>query len=169
MKKIIIAAKTKNNVIGADNDLVAHLPADLDHFYRTIKGQYLLTGRKSYESSQGDDTFHLGKKTVVVTRREDYDTSNAIVKHDLAAAFEWADQDDAESIYILGGGSIYEQTITEADVLIITHIDVEVEGDTFFPNIDEAVWREVKRQDFKKDEQNPYNYSFVWYKRNTDC
>lgn len=169
MKKIIIAAITKNHIIGSDNDLVAHLPADLEHFYRTITGQYLLTGRKSYESSQGGDTFHLGKKTVIVTRKKAYEANNAMVKHDLAAAFDWADQDGAASIYILGGGSIYEQTITEADILIITHIEVEAEGDTFFPAIDKAIWKEVRRRDFKKDEQNPYDYSFVWYERNMDC
>lgn len=165
MKKIIVVAKTKNNVIGSNNGLVVHLPADLAHFYNTIKGQYLLTGRQSYESAQGGATFHLGKKTVVVTRQKNYQTENAEVKHSLEAAFEWGTKESAASLYILGGGAIYEQTIHDADQLIVTNIDVEIEGDTFFPTIDLSVWKASKRLDFKKDAVNIYDYSFVWYEK----
>lgn len=165
MKKIIVVAKTKNNVIGADNDLVVHLPADLEHFYKTIRGQYLLTGRQSYESDQGNDTFHLGKKTVVLTRKKEFKAEQAIVQHSVEAAFRWAEKDGAAALYILGGASIYKQTIADADQLIVTNIDVTVDGDSFFPAIDLEVWKETKRIDCEKDAVNIYDYSFVWYEK----
>lgn len=167
MKKIIIAAKSSSNAIGADNDLLWHLPADLAHFYSTIIGKYVLTGRKSYESAQGSDTFPLAKKTIVLTSQKGYKAENVKVLHHLNEAFQWAEEDGAKELYILGGGAIYAQSLPMMDLLIITEVHTDIDGTVYFPEIDPMEWEEVSRMDFDKDENNPYSYSFVRYEKRT--
>jgi len=72
MEKVIMAAKAANNVIGKDNSLLWHLPADLEFFLRTIEGEFLIAGRKFFESSQGREVFHEGVEGIVISRQKDY-------------------------------------------------------------------------------------------------
>ena len=163
MEKVIMAAKAANNVIGKDNSLPWHLPADLEFFLRTIEGEFLMAGRKFFESIQGREAFHEGVEGIVISRQKDYQGPTVRVAHSIEEAFQLAEQNRVPKIYILGGGEIYQQTIALADRLIITEIHCEFEGDTFFPDIDKSRWQEVSRSDRKKDPVNPYDYSFVVY------
>lgn len=166
MKKIIIAAKSDNNVIGKDGDLPWHLPADLEHFNNLIRDGYIIFGRKTYESPQGKDIIELGKKFVVITRQKNYKVLEKVtVASTLEAAYQCALADEAAEVLVLGGAAIYQQAMNEVDVLIITEIHAQLEGDSFFPDIDPTIWKEVQRQDFPSDVQNPYPYSFVEYRR----
>ena len=166
MKKIIIAAKSDNNVIGANNDLLWHLPADLEYFYRTIEGKYVLSGRKSFESAQGSDTFPFTKYSLILSKNKNYQANNAKVVDSLETAFQWAREKGAKELYILGGGTIYEQTLSLADKLMITEVHIKIKGSVYFPKIDKKKWKEINRRDFEKDENNPYSYSFVEYIKN---
>ena len=161
MIKIIMAARAKNNVIGKDNDLVWHLPADLKFFKQTTKGHTLIMGRKTFES--------LGKPlpnrtTIIITRNINYTADGCIVVNSLENAIIAARED--ENPFILGGGEIYKQALDYADALDLTLVHHSFdEADTFFPAIDFTQWQETYREDFKADEKHNYDYSFVNYKK----
>lgn len=165
MQKIIIAAVSDNLAIGKENDLLWEMPADIDFFMNTIQNQWLITGRKSYESAQGSEVFTQPEKTVIITRRSNYKANGASIVNSIQAAFDIPAKAGASSVYVLGGGEIYKQSIELVDVLLITEIHSTFEADSFFPKIDKSFWMETARTDHKKDEKNPYNYSFVRYER----
>lgn len=157
----IVVAKASNNVIGAKNDLIWHLPNDLKHFKSLTSGHPIIMGRKTFES--------LGRPlpnrtNIVVTRDQNWNAEDIEIASSLQKAIEAAKKID-DDIYILGGGNIYKQAIEFTDVLYITEVHHEFDGDTYFPEIDSDEWEEVEREYFKKDEKHPYAYSFVTYKR----
>ena len=162
MIKIIMAAKAKNNVIGKDNDLVWHLPADLKFFKQTTKGHTLIMGRKTFESL-GNPLPH--RDSWIVTRNRDFSATGITTFHDLQQAIEAAEKSGLESVFILGGGEIYRQSMDIADKLILTEVHEEFDGDTFFPEIDGSVWMETSREEHQADEKNKYNFAFVQYER----
>ena len=158
----IIAAIAENNALGKDNDLIWHLPADLKRFKKVTSGHHILMGRNTYES--------IGKPlpnrtTVIITRNPAYKAEGCIVVDSIEKAIEVA-KDDAQ-VYIIGGAQIYQQTIASnlVDQLDITKVHQAFEADVFFPEIDTAIWKEVAREDFKADEKNSYNYSFIRYQK----
>jgi dihydrofolate reductase len=163
MEKVIMAAKAANNVIGKDHSLPGNLLADREFFLRTIEGEFLIAGRKFFESIQGREVFHEGVEGIVISRQKDYQPPTVRVAHSIEKSFQLAEKKKVQKIYILGGGEIYQQTIAPADRLIITEIHCEFEGDTFFFEIDKSRWQELSRSDRKKDPVNPYDYSFVVY------
>ncbi len=165
MQKIIVAAKSDNQVIGKENNLVWHLPADLRFFRATIEGAYLTTGRKSYESAQGEEIFGSHRAFTIITRNKNYLSKNGQVVHSLEAAIQIAKTDGAERLCILGGATIYEQAMNIADKMVLTEVHAHFEGDTFFPAIDPTIWRETSRIKHLKDTENPFDYSFVVYER----
>ena len=165
MQKIIVAAKSDNHVIGKDNDLVWHLPADLRFFMKTIEGAYLVTGRKSYESAQGEEVFGPNRDFIIITRNRSYQSDLGEIAHSLEEAIEIAQKDGTQRLCILGGATIYEQAMDLADRMILTEVHAHFEGDTFFPVIDTKKWRERSREKYTKDEENEYDYSFVVYER----
>jgi dihydrofolate reductase len=162
MIKIIMAAKASNNAIGKDNNLIWHLPADLKFFKQTTKGHTLIMGRKTFESlgnplSQRDSW--------IVTRNKNYQCEGATVFHSLTNAIEAGEKKGLETVFLLGGGEIYRQSMDIADKMIITEVHHEFEGDTYFPEIDLKIWQEVSREEHKADEKNKYDYAFVHYER----
>jgi dihydrofolate reductase len=156
----IIAAVAKNNALGKNNQLIWHLPADLKRFKKVTSGHHVIMGRKTFES--------LGKPlpnrtTIIITRNENYSSKGCIVVNSLSEAIQAAKTDD--NPYILGGAEIYNQAMKVADILDLTFIEHEFEADAFFPEIDKTIWRESSRDDFKADNKNKYDYSFVKYLR----
>ena len=162
MIKIIMAAIAKNNVIGKDNDLIWHLPADFRFFKQTTKGHTLIMGRKTFESL-GNPLPH--RDSLVVTRNKDYTSDGITVFHSLENALAYAEKKGLEKVFILGGGEIYRQSMDIADKLIITEVHEEFEGDTYFPEIDKDTWKEISREEHKADEKNKYDFAFVEYVR----
>jgi len=102
---------------------------------------------------------------VVITRQKDYDAGEAQVAHSLKEGIELARRRSAERLVILGGASIYRESMDLADELIITEVHETFEGDAFFPEIDPKKWKVVRREDHQKDVENPYDFSFVFYER----
>ena len=153
-----MVARSDNRVIGKDNDLVWHMPADLKYFKQTTMGHYAIMGRKTYESV---DKPLPGRTNVIITRQPDYHRENCLVVHSVEEAFALGEENGQEEVFILGGSQIYELTMRLADRIYLTEIKAEFEGDSYFPEIDPAQWKEVKREEHAPDEKNPYPYAFV--------
>lgn len=156
-----MAAVAANNALGKDNQLIWHLPADLKRFKKTTLNHAVIMGRKTYES--------LGKPlpnriNIVITRDKNYQVEGCVVVNSLKEALKAALKVD-ENPYILGGAEIYKQAMPFADKLDITFVHHQFEADVFFPEIDKTIWKETWREDFKADENNKYDYSFVTFER----
>ncbi len=152
MSLTMIAAVARGGVIGRDNDMPWHLPADLKHFKALTMGKTMLMGRRTYLSIGRPLP---GRTTLVLTRQTDWTADGVTVVHSVPEALALVG--DAELI-IAGGGDLYAQLIDTADRLEITHIDQNVLGDTMFPKIDPEIWGELAREDHD-------GYSFVTYQR----
>ena len=158
----LIAAIAQNNALGKDNDLIWHLPADLKRFKKVTTGHHILMGRNTFES--------IGKPlpnrtTVIITRNNDYFIDGCLTADSVENAIELAKEDD--EAFIIGGAQIYKYVMDNnlVDKLDITVVHEEFEADVFFPEIDASIWKEVSREDFKADEKNKHDYSFVSYIR----
>lgn len=157
----LIAAIAKNNALGKDNDLIWHLPADLKRFKKVTTGHPILMGRNTFES--------IGKPlpnrtSIIITRNKNYFIEGCLIANSIEQAIELTEGKDA---FIIGGAQIYKDALEQnlVDRLDITLLHHEFEADAFFPEIDMEIWKEVAREDFKVDEKNKYDYSFVSYEK----
>lgn len=153
----IIVAASDNNIIGKDNALVWHLPADMQYFKETTMGHCVITGRKNYESISEKFRPLVGRTNIVVTRDKDFIAPGAIVVGSIEEAIEKAYELEKEEVFIIGGGEIYRQTLHMADKLYITRVYGDFDGDVFFPQINENEWIEVGAQFNQADEKNKYS------------
>lgn len=156
----MIAAVAKNNAIGRGNKLLWRLRDDMQMFVRTTTGHPVLMGRKTFESLKGP----LPKRqNIVITRRQDYKPDGVDVAHSIEEAIYIA---QGEELFIIGGGIIYQEAMSIADKLFISHVDDVVEdADTFFPKIDMNVWEEVSSEAFEQNERNEKPFKFCVYHR----
>lgn len=158
MKIAIIVAVAKNNVIGSNNTMPWHCPADLQYFKRTTMGAPVLMGRKTYQS------LHVkplpGRQNIVITRDQNFSVEGCEVVHSLEQGLACARAQTPAKIFIIGGADIYRQVITLADELFITQVDLEVVGDRYFPEISAREWRLESSQEYLADEKSPYNLAF---------
>ena len=152
----LIAAMANNRVIGKDNEMPWHLPADLAHFKAVTLGKPIIMGRKTYESIGRPLP---GRKNIVISRNNSYTLEGCETVSSLEKAMELVS--DVEELMIIGGGYLYSQTLSQADRLYLTFIDLDVDGDTQFPEFEHLELKEVKREKHLKDEKNPYDYQFV--------
>lgn len=155
----LIAAISSNSCIGNNGTLPWDLPEDMAHFRNMTKGKPVIMGRKTWESIP-EKHRPLPKRTnVIITRQTDYPAPEGVLVFDtIDAAID--SQQNAEEVMIIGGTQIYEQTIDCADRLYITHVDQHVDGDSFFPEIDEANWNVLESKEGD-------GLTFVTYTRNT--
>jgi len=156
----IIAAVGRNKALGKNNGLIWHLPADLKRFKEITRGHHVIMGRKTYESL-GKPLPH--RTNIIVSRNPDFKAEGCVVVSSLDEALDAAKSDP--NPFILGGAQIYEQALTVADRMDLTLVHEDFDADAFFPDFSSEDWIETGRQDFKKDDRNPYDYSFVQYKK----
>lgn len=157
----LIVAIAQNGAIGNNQELLCHLPNDLKRFKAITLGHTIVMGRRTYESLPKGAL--PGRTNVVVTRQADVAWENTIVAHSIDEALA---NSESSELFIIGGATLYEQTLQRANRLYITHIHHAFEqADTFFPAIDYDQWREIEREEHKADERHPYDYSFVTYER----
>jgi dihydrofolate reductase len=160
---ILIAAVAKNQVIGKDNQLIWKLSADLKRFKNLTSGHYILMGRKTFES--------LGKPLpnrthLIVSRDSAFQAPEGHYSfQSIEEAIIFCNKIGVEKLFIIGGGQIYRETIRLCDQLEITEVNAMPDGDTYFPEIDSAIWEEVEREEFAADEKNEFPYAFVTYKK----
>ncbi|MGM0983658.1 MAG: dihydrofolate reductase [Pseudomonadota bacterium] len=163
----MIAAMARNRVIGVDNQLPWYLPEDLKFFKRMTQAKPLVMGRKTYQSI---GRALPGRLNIVVTRDPGFQAQGVRVCHDLASALKLADQqatiDGVEEIMVMGGAQIYAQALPYASRLYLTEVDVKVEGDARFPELDMTEWEEVQRVSGEPAEGQP-TYHFVQYRRSS--
>ena len=157
----IIVAMDTNGVIGKDGKLPWHLSADLKHFKAITMGKPIVMGRKTHESL---GRVLPGRENIVITRNNNYQAPGCTVLHSLDDVFVHCR--NADEIIIMGGAELYVQILDRANRIYLTEVHAEVSGDTYFPAYDGDQWREVQRQDFRADEKNRYDYSFVILERN---
>jgi dihydrofolate reductase len=156
----IIVAIGKNRVIGKDNQLIWHLPADLKRFKQITMGHSMIMGRKTFESI---GKALPGRTTVIVTRDKNYKQDNCLVAYSTEQAIEICKNDS--EIFIVGGAQIFEKAIALTDKIYLTQIHESFDGDVFFPALNEDEWKIIWQEDHTADEKNKYDYSFVDYVR----
>ncbi len=162
----MMAAKASNNVIGRDNKLPWYLPNDLKYFKQVTLGNPIVTGRNTWESLKRPLP---GRTNIVISRQADYVAEGAKVVGTLDEALELAGHvahiDGQDELVVIGGAQIYALALPRAERLYLTEVHADVPGDTYFPAVDAAQWREIGRDDFQAEGPNPYDYSFVVYER----
>ncbi len=159
MKISLIAAIAQNNAIGLNNQLIWHLPTDLLFFKKTTLNCTIIMGRKTFDS--------IGKalpkrKNIIITSNLNFNAPGCLVVKNLQEAIAQA---DSEEVFIVGGASIYEQSMPIADKMYITHVHHTFEADTFFPEIDAKLWNITSKEDHFKDEKHAYDFSIVTYEK----
>jgi dihydrofolate reductase len=152
----IIAAMSENRVVGQNNRLPWHLPADLRHFKELTVGKPIVMGRRTWESLPGllPDRVHI-----VITTDRSYLAEGCLLAHSVDQALEAAA--GAPEVMIVGGANLYQQTLHRAHRMYLTLVHARVTGDAFFPDFDEREWRELERESHREDERNPYPYTFI--------
>ncbi len=156
----LITAMDSNRLIGKNNSLPWHLPADLAFFKATTMGKPVIMGRKTFASI---GKALPGRQNIVVTRDCNFDAPDCEVASSIDAAITLVD--DTEEVMLIGGASLYQQTIDVADIIYLTLIHHEFKGDTWFPEINPQFWKLVSQDDFEADEKNSFAYSLVKYVR----
>ena len=130
----LVVAASENNAIGKNNQLLWHLPNDLKFFKNTTWGMVVIMGRKTYESVNKPLP---GRINIVITRLAGWKADGVITAVDLNDSIQKAEATNCKEIFVIGGGEIYKQSILVADKIYITRVHATLEGDTFFPVIDE--------------------------------
>ena len=157
MKMVAIAAMDMNRVIGRDNQIPWHYPADMKHFIRTTRGHPVVAGRKTYESFKVHPL--PGRLNLILTRNPDYTSDEGvIVCQTLDQAVAAARESNATKLFVLGGAEIYQLALPNTDEMILTFLPIEVEGDAYFPALNEEEWEVV-------DEKKDQDLVFITYRR----
>ncbi|PSW15179.1 type 3 dihydrofolate reductase [Photobacterium sanctipauli] len=155
----MIAAMAKGRIIGKDNAMPWHLPADFAWFKQATMGKPIVMGRKTYESIGRPLP---GRLNIVISRNPGFTAEGVTVVADIAEAKQAAG--DTDELMIIGGGSIYSACLPEADRLYLTFIDLDVDGDTCFPDWGEG-WHETHTESYTADEKNAHDMRFVILER----
>lgn len=159
----LVVAASENNGIGKDNHLMWHLPNDLKFFKNVTWAMPVAMGRKTYEEL-GKPL--KGRLNIIITKQKDFKPEGTIVVNDFNSAVLVAEQHDYKELMVSGGGEIYKATIDIADKIYITRVHgVFEDADTFFPVIDETKWQLANNEDFYKDAEHAYDYSFQLWTR----
>lgn len=158
----IIAAVSRNGVIGNHGEIPWHIPEDLQHFKKLTTGHTVIMGQHTYESI----IKRLGhplpdRSNIVLTRQPQYQVADGVIT---ANSFEQLLEDlrrmlsPVEEVFIIGGGEVYHSAITKADKMYLTEIDREVEGDVYFPYFSDKDWEMTGKEPHE-------GYTFVSYAR----
>lgn len=151
----LIVATTQNNVIGKDNQIPWHLPADLAWFRQNTTGKPVIMGRKTFESIGRP----LPKRINIVLSRQPFEHEGVTWKDSLESAVDFVK--DSEEIVLIGGGELFKQYLPKADKLYLTQIQAEIEGDTFFPELNWNEWK-IEYDEYRQaDENNVYDLRFL--------
>ncbi len=159
---ILIAAVAQNRVIGRDNQLLWHIPADMAHFKQLTAGHTVIMGRKTWESLPPRFRPLPGRQNIVITRQASYQAEGAEVANSLEMALKQAST--AKTAFIIGGEQIYRQALPLANRLEITEVASSPEGDAWFPEIPLQDWQETDRIHCSS-ESTPHCEFVTWRRR----
>jgi dihydrofolate reductase len=156
----IVVALAENNVIGDNNQLIWHLPADLQFFKKITMGKPIVMGRKTF--------FSIGKplpgrRNIVITRDKNFSISGLEIFHSVEEVL--TSFDAQQEVMIIGGAEIYRQFLPFVSRLYITRVHEKFSGDTFFPQFDYSEWKLISSEFHAKDQKNIYDFTFEFYER----
>jgi len=153
----MIAAMANNRIIGHENKMPWHLPADLQHFKKVTMSKPVVMGRKTFESIGRPLP---GRRNIIISRNTEYNAPGIEVVDSPEAALSLLLGE--QEVMIIGGGNVYLQFLEKADRLYLTFINLEVNGDTQFPDYEKiATWQQVSCEQHSADEKNKHDYKFV--------
>ena len=163
MQVALIVAMSENGVIGRDGDLPWHISEDLKRFKKLTMGHHIIMGRKTWDSI---GRLLPGRTTVIVTRQPDFEIEGAKIASSIEQALELCETDATP--FITGGAQIYELTMPHVDVMHITRVHAEVDGDTFFPALEWKDWelKDLERHESGEDSKSSHAWSFeTWFRK----
>ncbi|MFC3931682.1 dihydrofolate reductase [Streptococcus dentapri] len=156
-KKIIaIWAEDDNHLIGANQTMPWHLPAELAHFKRTTMGQAVLMGRKTFDGM--GRRILPGRKILILTHDQNYQVKGVKTVSSVEEVLTWFDQQDKD-LYIAGGSGVYQTFRDYYDALVKTHIHAAFQGDAYFPEIQQDQFNLISEETYPKDDKNPYDFT----------
>ena len=156
----LIVARSGNGVIGRNGGLPWHLPADLARFKTITMGKTLLMGRRTYVSIGRPLP---GRHNVVLTRQRGFEAPGCEIVHSFERAL--ARIGAGTEAFVIGGAALYRQALDRVGCIYLTEVHAHCTGDSRFPALDAAIWREIERQERPADKRNPYRLSFVVLER----
>ena len=170
MKIALIAAVSRNGVIGHANELLWKLPEDLQFFKRVTMGHPVIMGRKTWDSIPTRFRPLVGRTNIVVTRQKGWRADGAIAAHTFEDALERAlesvaDDPHASRAYVIGGAQLYALAMPHADELVMTEIDRDFQGDARFPGWTRGDFIEVSREVHAAAPPNDFKFAFVTLRR----
>jgi dihydrofolate reductase len=158
----LIAAMDEERGIGKDGQLPWHLSTDLRHFKEITMGHHLIMGRKTYQSIGNRLP---GRTMIVLTRDRAFQADGCLVAHSLPEAFSLAEERGEEEVFVIGGASVFRETLPLADQLYLTRVHAEVDADTFFPALDLDSWDLASERHYEADALNQYPFTIRHYIR----
>lgn len=157
MRVSAVVAASENNVIGKDGGLPWHVSSDLRLFKQITMGKPVIMGRRTWESLPRKPL--PGRRNIVITRNQDYEAEGAEIVGSVDEAL--AACQGEEEVSIIGGGQVYERAMDRTDRIYLTRIHLNVEGDTFLPDLPGKEWQEVERREFDKGEKDDAAFTLV--------
>jgi dihydrofolate reductase len=158
-----LVAASENNVIGKNNELPWNLPNDFKFFKNKTWGMPVIMGRKTFESLGRSLP---GRFNFIVTTNSDYKADNATITNSIEEAVEKAKETDCKEIFIIGGGNVFKQSMNLVNRIYLTRVHTTVDGDAFYPAIDEATWKLTSADKHFADEKHAFDYTFqTWDKK----
>ena len=161
MIRSLVVAMSRNRVIGRDNQLPWRLPKDLAYFKRVTMGRPVIMGRRTWDSIGKPLP---GRHNIVLSRDKTLEIPGATRVSSLAEA--WRVAGDADEVCVIGGTSLFEESLPIADRIHLTEVDAEVEGDTYFPEFDRGEWIEREVERHGADERHEHPFRIVVLERN---
>ena len=164
-KIVAIWAEDENRLIGLDDRLPWRLPKELKHFKETTMGQALLMGRVTFDGMKR--RILPGRETLILTRDKGFDCEGVTTVTSVEEALAWFEQQDKD-LYIAGGAGVYKAFDGHYDAFIKTTIEADLEGDTYFPQLDMTAFKVVSHERVAKDDKNAYDFSISRYEKEGD-
>ncbi len=161
----LIAALSRNRVIGKNNDLPWHLPDDMKYFMQTTKSHHVIMGRKNYDSIPEKFRPLPNRTNIVVTRQKNFIAPGCKVVSSIDEGIALAQHAGEQEVFIIGGADMYVLGLPLSLRLYLTEIQTELQGDTFFPPVNLSGWKEISRTHHAADERHAHAFDFVVYDR----
>ena len=160
MRVALVVAIARNGVIGRDNAMPWRLPDEMAHFRRVTLGKPVVMGRKTWESLKKP---LAGRANIVVTHRPGYEAAGAIAVHSLEEA--WSAAGHADEVCVIGGSTLYAETLPISNLIYLTEVDADVEGDIRFPAFDRGEWEETEIARHPADDRHAYPFRILELRR----
>jgi dihydrofolate reductase len=161
----LIAALSKNRVIGKNNDLPWHLPDDMKYFMQTTKGHHVIMGRKNYDSIPEKFRPLPNRTNIVVTHQKGFSAPNCTIVNSIEQGIAIAKKAGEPEAFIIGGAQIYKEGMALTQRMYLTEIQADIDGDTYFPEILSGKWKETSRIHHPIDAKHKFKFDFVIYDR----